>query len=133
MSDSQDRNPVPDQAEDGAFFPSPFSLTQYVAPKTDFDGADYPNAYSGNKWKVLVISTQERYLRMADGRFFSTGNHPVEMLLPMLHLDAAGFDLAELFDPGEDVVEFGHQLLERRVIHPDAREGRDLGHCFTVY
>jgi molecular chaperone Hsp31 and glyoxalase 3 len=103
MSDSQDRNPVADQAEDGAYFPSPFSLTQYVAPKTDFDGADYPNAYSGNKWKVLVIGTQERYLRMADGRFFSTGNHPVEMLLPMLHLDAAGFDLDVATLTGEPV------------------------------
>ena len=30
---------------------------------------------------------------MADGEFFSTGNHPVEMLLPVLHLDSAGFDI----------------------------------------
>ncbi|EXJ81969.1 chaperone hchA [Capronia coronata CBS 617.96] len=93
MSNSSDRAPVPDQAEADAFFPSPFSLTQYVAPKTDFDGADYPNAYKGGKWKILMIPTQERYLKMADGKFFSTGNHPVEMLLPLLHLDAAGFDI----------------------------------------
>lgn len=82
-----------DQAEADAWFPSPFSLTQYTSPKTDFDGADYPNAYKGGKWKVLLIATQERYLRMANGEFFSTGNHPVEMLLPMVHLDAAGFDI----------------------------------------
>lgn len=89
------RAPVPDKAEDNAWFPSPFSLTQYVAPKTDFQSGDasYPNAYKGSKWKILLIATQERYLRMADGKFFSTGNHPVEMLLPMLHLDAAGFDI----------------------------------------
>ena len=30
---------------------------------------------------------------MAAGEFFSTGNHPVEMLLPLLHLDQAGFDI----------------------------------------
>lgn len=30
---------------------------------------------------------------MAGGEFFSTGNHPVEMLLPMYHMDAAGFDI----------------------------------------
>ena len=30
---------------------------------------------------------------MAGGEFFSTGNHPQEMLLPMIHLDAAGFDI----------------------------------------
>lgn len=93
MSKQSDRKPVADQAESDAWFPSPFSLTQYVPPKTDFDGADYPNAYSGGKWKVLLIATQERYLEMAGGEFFSTGNHPVEMLLPVLHLDAAGFDI----------------------------------------
>lgn len=93
MSNDSDCKPVADDAEADAYFPSPFSLTQYVAPKTDFDGADYPNAQKGGKWKVLLIATQERYLEMADGKFFSTGNHPVEMLLPMLHLDAAGFEI----------------------------------------
>merc|ERR1712232_342785 len=88
-----DRDPIVDQAEANAFFPSPFSLTQYVTSKTDFDGANYPNKYTGGKWRVLLIATQERYLAMEDGTFFSTGNHPVEMLLPMLHLDAAGFDI----------------------------------------
>merc|ERR1712014_258806 len=48
---------------------------------------------TGGKWRILLIATQERYLQMEDGSFFSTGNHPVEMLLPMLHLDAAGFDI----------------------------------------
>jgi putative intracellular protease/amidase len=93
MSDNSDRKPVADQAEDNAWFPSPYSLTQYVSPKTDFDGADYPNAYKGGKWKILLIATQERYLQMAGDEFFSTGNHPVELLLPLLHLDAAGFDI----------------------------------------
>ena len=90
---ASDNKPVPDQAEDNAFFPSPFSLTKYVTSKTDFDGANYPNAYTGKKWKVLLIGSQERYLTMANGEFFSTGNHPVETLLPLLHLDAAGFDV----------------------------------------
>lgn len=90
---TDDRKPVADQAEDNAWFPSAYSLTQYVPSKTDFDGADYPNAYKGGKWKILLIATQERYLKMAGEEFFSTGNHPVEMLLPMLHLDAAGFDI----------------------------------------
>ena len=92
MANSSDRAPKADPAEFDAWFPSPFSLTQYTAPKTDFGGADYPDAYKGGKWKVLLVGTGERYLRMADGKFFSTGNHPVELLLPMMHLDAAGFD-----------------------------------------
>jgi putative intracellular protease/amidase len=90
---SSDRKPVADQAEKDAWFPSPYSLTQYVPPKTDYDGADYPNAYTGDKWKILCICTQERYLRMEGGEFFSTGNHPVETLLPILHLDKAGFEV----------------------------------------
>lgn len=93
MSTSADRNPVRDQAEVNAWFPSPYSLTQYTSPKTDFDGANYPNAYKGGKWKILLIASQERYLEMAGGEFFSTGNHPVETLLPMIHLDAAGFEI----------------------------------------
>lgn len=93
MAQTNDRAPVADQAEFNAWFPSPFSLTQYVPSKTDFAGANYPNAYKGGKWKILLIGTQERYLKMADGKFFSTGNHPVELLLPLLHLDAAGFEV----------------------------------------
>ncbi|OBT39919.1 hypothetical protein VE00_09580 [Pseudogymnoascus sp. WSF 3629] len=93
MVNSSDRAPVADWAEADAWFPSPYSLTQYTSTKTDFDSANYPNAYTGGKWKILLIATQERYLKMANGKFFSTGNHPVEMLLPLLHLDAAGFEI----------------------------------------
>ena len=31
---------------------------------------------------------------MQNGKSFSTGNHPVEALLPMLHLKNAGFEIA---------------------------------------
>ncbi|ETR93640.1 glyoxalase III HchA [Acinetobacter lactucae] len=87
-----DKNPTPDLAEDNAFFPSPYSLSQYTSPKTDYDGTTYPTPYTGNK-KVLMIATDERYIQMQNGKFFSTGNHPVEMLLPMFHLDNAGFEI----------------------------------------
>jgi molecular chaperone Hsp31 and glyoxalase 3 len=90
---SSDKSPAPDRAEENAFFPSPFSLSQYTGSKTDFDGTTYPKPYVGKKWKVLMIGTDERYIAMANGTFFSTGNHPVEMLLPMWHFDAAGFDI----------------------------------------
>lgn len=93
-----DRTPAPDPAEHNAFFPSPFSLTKYTAAKTDFDGLKFDKPYRGGRWKVLMIATDERYLLMENGKFFSTGNHPVEMLLPMHHLDQAGFsvDIATL-------------------------------------
>ena len=93
-----DKHPTPDHAEDNAFFPSPYSLSQFTAPKSDLSGADYPYPYTGGRWKILVIGADERYLRTDNGSFFSTGNHPVETLLPMYHLDKAGFsfDMATL-------------------------------------
>ena len=93
-----DRRPTPDPAEDNAFFPSPYSLSQFTSPKSDLDGADYPNAYTGGRLKVLMIGADERYLLTDNGSMFSTGNHPVETLLPMYHLDKAGFsfDIATL-------------------------------------
>ena len=100
---SDDRHPTPDAAEENAFFPSPYSLSQYTSPKTDFDGAHYPAPYKGGKWKVLMIASQERYLLMQNGKFFSTGNHPVETLLPMHHLDLAGFAIDVATPSGDPV------------------------------
>lgn len=96
-TNTDDRQPTPDTAEDNAFFPSPYSLSQYTSAKTDYDGTTYPKPYQGNK-KILMIATDERYILMQNEKFFSTGNHPVEMLLPMFHLDNAGFafDVATL-------------------------------------
>lgn len=90
-SQSDDKRPTPDHAEDNAFFPSPYSLSQFTSPKSDLSGADYPNAYKGGRWKILLIGADERYLLTGNGTMFSTGNHPVETLLPMYHLDKAGF------------------------------------------
>lgn len=87
------KTPTPDTAEYNAFFPSPFSLSAYTAPKTDFDGVKFDAPYTGGKFKVLMVATDERYLKMQNGTLFSTGNHPVETLLPMLHIHKAGFEI----------------------------------------
>ncbi|AIR90333.1 glyoxalase III HchA [Pseudomonas cremoricolorata] len=92
-SRSDDKRPTPDPAEHNAFFPSPYSLSQFTSPKSDLGGADYPAPYTGGRWKVLVIGADERYLPTDNGTLFSTGNHPVETLLPIYHLDRAGFAL----------------------------------------
>jgi len=60
---------------------------------TNFDGFKFENTYRGEKNKILMIASDERYLQMSNGKYFSTGNHPVETLLPMLHMDAAGFEI----------------------------------------
>ena len=87
------RQPVADRAEHNAFFPSEYSLSQYTAPKTNFAGTKFAQPYTGGKFKVLMVATDERYLQMQNGKFFSTGNHPVETLLPMLHIHKAGFEI----------------------------------------
>lgn len=93
-----DKRPTPDPAEDNAFFPSPYSLSQFTSPRSNLSGADYPNPYTGGRWKILLLGADERYLLTDNGSMFSTGNHPVETLLPMYHLDKAGFsfDIATL-------------------------------------
>jgi molecular chaperone Hsp31 and glyoxalase 3 len=97
-SQNDDKRPTPDPAEDNAFFPSPYSLSQFTSTKSDLSGADYPSPYKGGRWKILLIGADERYLLTNNGTMFSTGNHPVETLLPMYHLDKAGFtfDIATL-------------------------------------
>jgi molecular chaperone Hsp31 and glyoxalase 3 len=39
-----------------------------------------------------VIFTEQKNMKMQNGKLFSTGNHPIEALVPMLHLKNAGFD-----------------------------------------
>lgn len=75
---------------DGTYEPSAFMLGAMPAV-TDYDNAVYPNPYKGNL-TVLVVCTEESAMTMANGKKFSTGNHPVETFLPMLHMQAAGFD-----------------------------------------
>lgn len=89
---SDDKRPTPDVAEHNAFFPSPYSLSQFTSAKSDLSGAHYPAPYRGGRWKILMIAADERYLLMQNGTLFSTGNHPIETLLPMYHLDKAGFE-----------------------------------------
>ncbi len=91
MSEQISKQPQVDHAEENAFFPSAYSLSQFTSPVSDLSGADYTRRYNGRR-KVLVIAADERYLPTDNGALFSTGNHPVETLLPMYHLHAAGFD-----------------------------------------
>jgi molecular chaperone Hsp31 and glyoxalase 3 len=93
--------PIP--TNDGAFGPSPLALKLATSSTTDYDGGAYPNQYKGNKPRVLMICTEERNMIMANGKKFSTGNHPVEMALPMLHLLSAGFEIDVVTPTGAPV------------------------------
>jgi len=82
---------APKLESDGSYSPSKFALKMGVPAKTDFENISYQK-YTGKKNKILVICTEEKNLKMKNGKLFSTGNHPVETLLPMLHLGNAGFE-----------------------------------------
>ena len=53
MTVQTSKNPQVDIAEDNAFFPSEYSLSQYTSPVSDLDGVDYPKPYRG-KHKILA-------------------------------------------------------------------------------
>lgn len=97
-----EKTPQPDEAEFNAFFPSTFSLEQFTSPKSDLADASYPQPYTGTG-RILVIGSDERYLEMANGTLFSTGNHPVETLVPMYHLKEAGFEFDIATESGNSV------------------------------
>lgn len=84
---------APTPTDDGAFGPSPLALKLATSSTTNYDGGAYPKPVQGDKRRVLMVCTEERNMVMANGKKFSTGNHPVEMALPMLHLLSAGFDV----------------------------------------
>ena len=88
---------------DGSYSPSKMSLKLATANKTDFENIAYQK-YQGEKSKILIILTEDKNMGMANGTFFSTGNHPVETLLPMLHLKNAGFEFEIATPTGKPVV-----------------------------
>ncbi len=82
----------PQPEADGTFRPSSLALRLATQRTTDYDGHVFANTCDGGS-KILMICTEEKAMTMANGKQFSTGNHPVEMLVPMLHLRSAGFDI----------------------------------------
>jgi molecular chaperone Hsp31 and glyoxalase 3 len=94
---------APKLESDGSYSPSKIALKMGTSDKTDFENITYKK-YKGEKSKILVIFTEEKNLKMKNSKFFSTGNHPVEALLPMLHLKNAGFEFEIATPTGKPVV-----------------------------
>lgn len=95
---------APTPAAENAFQPSPLALKLATSPKTNYDGGAYTRPYAGGDKRVLMVCTEERHMTMANGQKFSTGNHPVEMGLPMLHLLSAGFEIDIITPTGAPVI-----------------------------
>jgi D-lactate dehydratase / protein deglycase len=93
----------PTLEEDGSYSPSSLALNLGTVSVTDFEEIKYTK-YQGERSKILVIFTEHKNLEMKNGKMFSTGNHPVEALVPMLHLKNAGFDFEIVTPTGKPVV-----------------------------
>lgn len=94
---------APKQEPDGSYSPSKLALKLATSDVTDYAPAAY-DAYRGARSRILVVFTEQKNMTMANGRMFSTGNHPVESLVPMLHLQRAGFEFEIATPTGEPVV-----------------------------
>ncbi|MDX5426773.1 MAG: DJ-1/PfpI family protein [Bacteroidota bacterium] len=81
---------APREETDHSYSPSPVARLLAVDSHSDYDDPDY-QAPAHNK-KVLVICTEQDHMRMRNGKIFKTGNHPIELFVPLLHLRKAGID-----------------------------------------
>ena len=88
---------------DGSYKPSKLALKLATVEVSDFDNTTYQK-YQGARKKILTIFTEHKNMKMQNGKLFSTGNHPIEALVPMLHLRNAGFDFEIVTPTGQPVV-----------------------------
>ena len=88
---------------DGSYSPSKLALKLATVDKTDFERVSYTK-YQGDRSKILVIFTEQKNMEMQNGKLFSTGNHPLETLVPMLHFKNAGFDFEIATPTGKPAV-----------------------------
>jgi len=88
---------------DGTYEPSSFAMAIAVKQTTDFSAVKFDRVYAGQQ-KVLVVCTDDGRFEMKNGKVFNSGNHPVELLVPLLHFKAAGFGFEFATATGKPVV-----------------------------
>lgn len=88
---------------DGDYNPSCFTISMATAAKTKYQKQTYKETYTGSD-PILVVCTDDGKMKMKNGKIFNTGNHPVEMLVPMLHFRDAGFKFDIATPTGKPVV-----------------------------
>lgn len=132
-------------AEAEGFSPSKLALKLATKKKTDYEPVIYKNALSGKTKKVLIACTEQHLMTMANGKQFVTGNHPVELFVPLLHLEQAGFDfefytptgkpvaIEQWAMPADDVaVNDIYQRLQPQLAEPKALNQLTEGHMPDV-
>lgn len=100
-------NPTP---EGQGFSPSPLALKLATKSTTDYQAVAYANPVTDKHLKIMVVCTEEQLMTMENGKQFVTGNHPVELLVPLLHFEAAGFEF-EFYTPTGRPVQIEHWAM----------------------
>ncbi len=83
----------PIRQRDGTHTPSALSRRLPVPTTTDHRPRPWPAPADPDRHRGLVVCTEERTPCTANGRRLATGNHPVELLVPLMHLTDAGFGI----------------------------------------
>ena len=86
------------------YIPSPIGRKFGVDKVSGYKASDFGGKkYAGEK-KVLVLCTEERYFKMANGKDFSTGNNVQETMVPLMHLVNGGFDFEVVTPTGKPAI-----------------------------
>lgn len=91
------------QNADGNYDPSCFTLCFGTSSTSSYRKIQSGEKYNGSL-PILVACTDDGNMKMKNGKVFNTGNHPVEMLVPMLHFSDAGFKFDIATTSGKPVV-----------------------------
>lgn len=75
---------------EGTYDPSCMTMALGTHSKTPYKKQEYKETYQGDK-PILVVCTDEGLMECKNGKVFNSGNHPIEMMCPMLHFRDAGF------------------------------------------
>ncbi|MBD8488500.1 DJ-1/PfpI family protein [Echinicola sp. CAU 1574] len=84
---------TPQKEGDNTYSPSKLALKLAVEKKTDYASVDFGTKNQDHSKRILIVGTETELLKMENGKMFQTGNHPVELFVPMLHWQAAGYSL----------------------------------------
>ena len=71
------------------------------------------------KGKILVVACDKGWLHMANGKIFSTGTNPSDLLIPLMHFSKAGFALQFATVSGAPAVLEPWNLPTKRILLPD--------------
>ena len=126
----------PQVEEDGSMRPSKLGLMLATSPISNYEPVAY-EPYQGKRSKIIVLLTEEKNMAMKNGSYFSTGNHPVETFVPMLHFREAGFDFDIVTPTGKPAVfeewAMPHQDTEVMSLYNDMKSQFDAPAALPNY